>query len=159
MEVQKQSSWLERVEDIVSALEGSTVSEFELTEAGTQITIRRAPYMVLTAIQAPTQSTVTGPAITGVPVAAKSPVGKADKSIPVIAPITGVYYAAASPTTPPFVNIGDVIQIGQVIALVEAMKVFNEINSEVSGRVVKMVAKSGDVIQKGDIILRIEALS
>jgi len=159
MEVQKQSSWLERVEDIISALEGSTVSEFELTEAGTQITIRRAPHMVLTAVQAPTQSTVTGPASTGAPVAAKSPVGKADKSIPVTAPLTGVYYSAASPTTPPFVNVGDVIQVGQVIALVEAMKVFNEINSEVSGRVVKMVAKSGDVIQKGDIILRIEALS
>lgn len=159
MEVQKQSSWLERVEDIISALEGSTVSEFELTEAGTQITIRRAPHMVLTAVQAPAQSTVAGPTITGAPVAAKSPVGKADKSIPVTAPLTGVYYAAASPTTPPFVNVGDVIQVGQVIALVEAMKVFNEINSEVAGRVVKMVAKSGDVIQKGDIILRIEALS
>ena len=70
--------------------------------------------------------------------------------------MTGVYYSAASPTTPAFVNIGDVIHVGQTIALLEAMKVFNEIAAEVSGRVVAMVAKNGDVVQKGDVLLRVE---
>jgi acetyl-CoA carboxylase biotin carboxyl carrier protein len=74
----------------------------------------------------------------------------------VIAPLTGVYYASPSPSAPPFVNIGDVIHVGQVIALVEAMKVFNEIQSEVAGRVVALVAKSGDVVQKGSAILKVE---
>jgi acetyl-CoA carboxylase biotin carboxyl carrier protein len=157
MEIQKKSSWLERVEEIIGALEGSTVSEFELTEEGTQITIRRATNMVLTAV--PTVEAATGPAI--VPAAGtkgKSAASKVDKSIPVVAPLTGVYYSSASPSTPPFVNIGDTVQVGQVVALIEAMKVFNEINSEVSGRVVAIPAKNGDVIQKGDAILRIEPL-
>lgn len=155
MKVQKKSSWLERVEDIIKALEGSTISDFALTEAGTQITIRRAPNMVLTS--APTTTAAGKPASTSTP-ANKSQARKADKSIPITAPLTGVYYSAPSPTTPAFVNVGDVIQVGHVVALIEAMKVFNEINSEIAGRVVKVVPTNGDVIQKGDVILRVEPL-
>lgn len=157
MEIQKKSSWLERIEEIIDALEGSTVSKFELTEEGTQITIRRATGMVLTAV--PTVEAVPGPAI--VPAAGakgKGTSSKTDKSIPVTAPLTGVYYSSASPSTPPFVNIGDIVQVGQVVALIEAMKVFNEISSEAAGRVAAIPAKSGEVIQKGDTILRIEPL-
>lgn len=157
MEIQKKSSWLERVEEIIDALEGSTVSEFELTEEGTQITIRRATGMVLTAV--PTVEAIPGPA--SVPAAGakgKGTSSKADKSIPVSAPLTGVYYSAASPSTPLFVNVGDIVQVGQIVALIEAMKVFNEISSEIAGRVVAIPAKNGDVIQKGDAILRIEPL-
>jgi acetyl-CoA carboxylase biotin carboxyl carrier protein len=75
-----------------------------------------------------------------------------------VAPLTGVYYPSASPTTPAFVNVGDVIHVGQVVALIEAMKVFNEINAEVSGRVVSIVPTSGAVVQKGDVLLRVEPL-
>ncbi|HLZ60571.1 MAG TPA: biotin/lipoyl-containing protein, partial [Ktedonosporobacter sp.] len=63
---------------------------------------------------------------------------------------------AASPTTPPFVNIGDAVQIGQVVALVEAMKVFNEVTAEVAGRVVALVATNGEVVQKGSVLLRVK---
>ena len=151
MDREKKATWLERVEDIIDVLEGSTVSELELTEDGTEITIRRQPGMVMTAV-APSGAT-TGQA--GVIQSAGRP-GKVDKSLPIIAPMTGVYYSAASPTTPPFANPGDVIQIGQTIALLEAMKVFNEIAAEVAGRVVAMVATNGDVVQKGDVLLRVE---
>ena len=78
--------------------------------------------------------------------------------MPIIAPLTGVYYSASSPTSPSFVNVGEVIHVGQVVALIEAMKVFNEINAEVSGRVVSLVATNGNVVQKGDVLMRIEPL-
>lgn len=152
MKTQKSASWLERVEEIIQVLEGSSIGELELTEGETEIIIRRQPGMVM--VSAPTS-----------PIALRNPVGtivesghpaRADKSVAVIATLTGVYYSSASPTTPPFVNIGDVIQVGQVVALVEAMKVFNEITAEVSGRVTAMVATNGNVVQKGDVLLRIE---
>jgi acetyl-CoA carboxylase biotin carboxyl carrier protein len=147
------STWLKRVEDLINVLQGSSVGELELTEGETEIIIRRSPHMVLTAV--PNMSETYGNlALTnGIP---SSHAPKIDKSVPVTAPLTGVYYASASPTTPPFVSIGDVIHIGQVVALVEAMKVFNEINAEVSGRIVSLVATNGSVVQKGDVLLKVE---
>lgn len=73
----------------------------------------------------------------------------------VAAPLTGLYYSAPSPTSPPFVSVGDMIHVGQVVALIEAMKVFNEIQSEVSGRVVKILATNGAVVQKGEALMRV----
>jgi acetyl-CoA carboxylase biotin carboxyl carrier protein len=151
MDREKKATWLERVEDIIDVLEGSTVSELELTEDGTEITIRRQPGMVMTAAS----PGVAANEQAGVMQSVGRP-GKVDKSVPAVSPMTGVYYSAASPTSPPFANVGDVIHVGQTIALLEAMKVFNEIAAEVSGRVVAMVAKNGDVVQKGDVLLRVE---
>jgi len=157
---EEKTSWLERVEAIIQVLEGSTISELELTEAGTEIIIRRNPGMVMVS-SAPTQQSVNAmqngqsgivmQPVAGLPV-------KVDKSVAIAAPLTGVYYEAASPTSPAFTSVGDIVRVGQTVALIEAMKVFNEIQADVSGRVVTMVAPNGDVVQKGDVLLRVEPL-
>src|SRR5712691_425645 len=146
--------WIERVEDLIKVLEGSTISELELTEAGTEILIRRQPGMMMVSV--PDQQASMGQV--GVQVAPGTPghTLREDHSVAIIAPLTGVYYEAPSPTSPPFVSVGDVVQVGQVVALVEAMKVFNEIQAEVSGRVTELVATNGNVVQKGDVLIRIE---
>jgi len=150
-------SWLERVEEIIQVLEGSTIGELELTEAGTEIIIRRQPGMVM--VSAPTQqigmvqSGQVGPALQ--PTAATP---RIDQAVAITTPLTGVYYEAASPTSPPFVVRGDIVRVGQVVALIEAMKVFNEVQADISGRVVEIVAPSGEVVQKGDVLLRVEPL-
>lgn len=155
MDREKDLSWLERIEEIAAVLEGSTVGELTLTEGTTEITIRRNPGMVMTSV--PTEVALTSQPAHPTSAGGRAAKAKAaDKSIAVVAPLTGVYYSTASPTTPSFVNIGDVIHIGQVVALIEAMKVFNEINAEVSGRVVSIVPTNGAVVQKGDVILRVE---
>jgi acetyl-CoA carboxylase biotin carboxyl carrier protein len=149
------STWLKRVEELINVLEGSSVGELELVEDETEITIRRSPHMVL--MEAPTAIDVhSGLSITSSVPGSHSP--KVDTSVPIVAPLTGVYYSAASPTAAPFVNLGEVIHVGQAVALIEAMKVFNEINAEVSGRIIAFVAANGDVVQKGDVLLRIEPL-
>jgi len=149
------STWLKRVEDLINVLEGSSVGELKLTEGETEIIIRRSPHMVLMAAPTMVEIHSSLPTGNGNPT---SHTPKVDKSLPVVAPLTGVYYSAASPTTPPFVNMGEIIHVGQVIALVEAMKVFNEINAEVSGRVTSLIAKNGSVVQKGDVLMRVEPL-
>jgi acetyl-CoA carboxylase biotin carboxyl carrier protein len=155
MSTSKKESWLERVEEIVNVLEGTSIGELELTEDGTEIIIRRQPGMVLAATPTVQAST----AIPGAPAAKpKRGAKRAEQGITIVAPLTGVYYSAASPSTPPFANIGEVIHVGQVVALIEAMKVFNEINAEVSGRVIAQVAANGSVVQKGDVLLRVEPL-
>src|SRR5438045_3228132 len=149
MDTQKPSSWLARIEDLVHVLEGSTIGELELSEAGTEIIIRRSPGMVL--VSSPRQGN-TGP----LEIEAGSSEQRNAQGVAIIAPLTGVYYSAASPTTSPFVAIGDIVHVGQVVALIEAMKVFNEIQAEVAGRVLALVGKNGQVVQKGDVLLRIE---
>jgi acetyl-CoA carboxylase biotin carboxyl carrier protein len=147
------SSWIERVEDLIHMLEGSTIGELELTEAGTEIIIRRQPGLMT--VSAPSQLSNTG--LPGVQVEAAH-AAKTDGSVAIITPLTGVYYSSPSPSAPPFISVGDVVQIGQVIALVEAMKVFNEIQAEVSGQVSALVATNGEVVQKGDTLIRIQAV-
>ncbi|MHB8599405.1 MAG: acetyl-CoA carboxylase biotin carboxyl carrier protein [Ktedonobacteraceae bacterium] len=146
--------WLERVEDLINVLEGSTIGELELSEAGTEIIIRRRPGMVM--VNAPAQQGVAGQGGITVAPAGGSHIVKEDHFVAVVAPLTGVYYSSPSPTLPPFVSPGDIVYVGQVVALIEAMKVFNEIQSEVSGRVVALVAPTGEVVQKGDALLRVE---
>ncbi|HZO75353.1 MAG TPA: biotin/lipoyl-containing protein [Ktedonobacteraceae bacterium] len=152
MSIQKSAPWLERVEELIGILEGSTIGELELIEGGTEIVIRRNPGIVITA--AAEQLMTVGITSSNMPTARK---GRLEpQGVPIIAPLTGVYYAAASPSTPPFVNVGDVVQTGQVVALIESMKVFNEVMAEVTGRVIALVGKNGDVVQKGDVLLRVE---
>ncbi len=151
MDTQKTSSWLARIEDLIHVLEGSTIGELELSEAGTEIIIRRSPGMVL--VSAPLQGNTSPRQLQG---GSSGREQRSAQGVAIIAPLTGVYYSAASPTSPPFVVPGDVVQVGQVVALIEAMKVFNEIQAEVAGRVLALVGKNGQVVQKGDVLLRIE---
>jgi acetyl-CoA carboxylase biotin carboxyl carrier protein len=72
---------------------------------------------------------------------------------PISSPMMGIYYASSSPTSPNFVNEGDSVTAGQVVGLIEAMKVFNEIHSTVSGVVRKVVAESGQIVNPGDPLL------
>lgn len=68
-------------------------------------------------------------------------------------PMVGVFYRAQSPDTPPFVETGDVIEIGQTIGLIEAMKVFSEIPSEIAGEVVDIPVENGKLVQQGQPLI------
>jgi acetyl-CoA carboxylase biotin carboxyl carrier protein len=153
---ERETPWIQRIEDLIQLLEGSTVGELELTEAGTHIVIRRRPHMMLV----PTSEQGMAAHAAGTPFAPSlhAPPVKEDRAVPVTTPLTGVYYAAPSPTSPPFVTPGSIIAVGQVIALVEAMKVFNEVQAEVAGRVREIVAVNGEVVQKGDTLMKVDPL-
>ena len=79
----------------------------------------------------------------------------APSGVPVQSPTTGIFYSSPNPGAPPFVKVGDVVQAGQVIGLIEAMKVFNEISATVSGTVQRVVAQNGQLVQPGDVLLTI----
>jgi len=75
--------------------------------------------------------------------------------MPVSSPMTGIYYSTPSPSAPDFVKEGEAVMVGQVVALIEAMKVFNEIVAPMAGIVQKVVAKNGEVVNPGDPLLYI----
>lgn len=74
----------------------------------------------------------------------------------VASPLSGVAYYSPGPEQPPYVGIGDVVRAGQVVALVEAMKVFNEIHTDRGGRVVRLCVTPGDVVTSGTPLLLLE---
>jgi biotin carboxyl carrier protein len=67
----------------------------------------------------------------------------------------GVFYRAPSPSDPNFVEVGDVVEIGQTVALVEAMKVFNEITAEVAGTVIEIKAQTAELVETGQVLMTI----
>ena len=151
-----ETPWIKRVEELIQALEGSTIAELELTEAGTEIIIRRRPDMMMVSV--PTQPLIlTHAGIQAIP-GSEGHQAQEDHRLPIVSPTTGVYYSAPAPTSPSFVHPGDIVHVGQVIALIEAMKVFNEIQSEVSGRVIEILAINGEVVHKGDVLIKVEPL-
>jgi acetyl-CoA carboxylase biotin carboxyl carrier protein len=147
------------VKALAEALEGSDVGELDLTENGLRIHLRRRLDAMVVALP-PASATAPGsrrrphPAADGASHAEPAP----DPTVAVVAPLTGVFYASPSPTADAYVQVGEAIQPGQPVCIVEAMKVFNEIKSEVGGVVSAIVAQSGQLVQKGDALIRVKPL-
>jgi biotin carboxyl carrier protein len=74
------------------------------------------------------------------------------------APLTGIFYAAPGPGSAPYVQVGGEVAVGQVIGLIEAMKLFNEIKSDLAGRVVKVVAEGGSLVKAKQPLIEVEPL-
>ena len=138
-------SWVKRVEAVMNVLKGSSIEEIGLIEGELEISLRRSPgkEIILKPRQSTTVHHMNTPESEG-------------HCTDVRTPLTGLYYAAPSPTSPPFTKVGDTIKAGQVIALIEAMKVFSEITSDVSGRVVAIKVQPSDIVKKGDVLLQVE---
>jgi len=79
------------------------------------------------------------------------------RGTPIEAPVMGVFYRAAAPGEPPLVEVGDTVETGQPVGLIEAMKVFSEVLSETAGVVRAIPARNGALVQPGDVLLLIEA--
>jgi acetyl-CoA carboxylase biotin carboxyl carrier protein len=143
-----------RVKALAEALEGSDVSELDLTESGTRILIRRR-LATEPAVPARAASVRANRPRRSRGEPASQPTAP-DAGIAVVAPLTGVFYSSPSPSSAPFVEVGEPVQAGQVVCIVEAMKVFNEIKCEVSGTVAAILPKNGQLVQKGDALLRVK---
>jgi acetyl-CoA carboxylase biotin carboxyl carrier protein len=75
---------------------------------------------------------------------------------PILAPLTGTFYHSPSPDSPPFVREGDFITKGQTLGLIEAMKLFNELKSEIEGRILKILAKDAELVKKEQVLFLVE---
>ena len=77
-------------------------------------------------------------------------------SVEIIAPLVGTFYQSAKPGSPAFVKEGDTIQVGQIICIIEAMKIFNEIEAEVSGKVIKLIVNDSSPVEYGQLLMLVE---
>lgn len=133
------------------------ITEYKLTEAtleteGLKISLRKsAPKMV--AVAAPSMVAAVGDHDSHEEAAPTPEAAPVQQGTPITSPMTGIFYSSSSPSSPPFVKEGDTVTAGQVVGLIEAMKVFNEIHSTVSGLVRKVNAESGSIVNPGDPIM------
>jgi acetyl-CoA carboxylase biotin carboxyl carrier protein len=134
--------WLEVLRAVVASVEASDVRELEVRAYGLRIALRRVEH----AFSAPS-------------VAAPSFGGSSEETSqlhPIRTPLTGIWYDAPSPSTPPFVRAGDVVETGTVVGLVETMKVFNEVTSDATGIVREVLCRRGDLVTAQSAVLLVE---
>jgi acetyl-CoA carboxylase biotin carboxyl carrier protein len=152
---------IRKVKKLIELLEESGIAEIEIREGEESVRISRMP----TGAAAP-QYYAAPPAAVAAIAAAPAPVAhegsavvhtrrKDDENV-VPAPMVGTYYAASSPTTKPFVAIGDEVKVGQVLCIIEAMKMMNQIESDRAGRVTAIMVKNGDPVEFGQPLFVIE---
>ena len=158
---------VEKLRAILAALQGSDVTRLDWTNGQERLTLRLghppAPVTTLHAVPAPAPSPATlatPPQVTPVappaPAAAPAPATGSDKTFTVNSPFVGTFYRAASPDNPPFVEVGQVVRKGQVLCIVEAMKLMNEIEAEVEGTIVQILVDNGHPVEYGEPLFKIK---
>lgn len=153
---------IDEIKEIITALDNSSVTEVELTCGnGEKIKLKKKSEVKVVAaepIEVPTAPMVipaapAAPTAPAVPAAEAAPVaeGKEIKS-----PMVGVFYAAASPDSDPYVQVGQAVKKGDTLCIIEAMKLMNEINAEESGVITEICVKNGDLVQFGQPLFKIK---
>ena len=141
---------IKQIQDLIKFVHKSGVNEVSIEENDFKITIKtnQAPTVVTASIPAAAPLAAAPAPVAAAPVAAAAPaVSESDNYITIKSPMIGTFYRSASPDKPSFVNVGDEIKAGQVLCVVEAMKLFNEIEAEISGRIVKVLVDNASPIE------------
>lgn len=139
------------------------LEEFEYEHAGVRIRLKKAGVSSNAASRTgATPQPVPAPAQaaephSGTAAAPSSPETVTEELHTIKSPIVGTFYAAASPGAPPFVKAGDLIQAGQVVCIIEAMKLMNEIEADVSGELVRALVENGQPVEYGQGLFAIRA--
>ena len=151
---------LKELKEILQILEEKEIAEFELEEEGMKLRIRKAAaissnHAAGAALPGPVPAAAAAPAGAAAPVPAPA-APEASDLVLVRSPMVGTFFRAPDPNSPPFVNTGDRVKVGQVLCIIEAMKLMNEIESEVAGEIAKIHAENGKPVQYGDPLFSIK---
>jgi acetyl-CoA carboxylase biotin carboxyl carrier protein len=151
---------IRKVKKLIELLEESGISELEISEGEESVRISRHPRM---AMQTSLGVGNPSPVIQAAPIgAAATPATAAGEHKPrnddytVTSPMVGTYYSAASPGAKAFVEIGSEIKVGQILCIIEAMKMMNQIESDKAGRVTAILAKNGEPVEFGQPLFIVE---
>ncbi len=154
---------LTELKELLQILEEKEITEFELEEAGKKLRIRKgvvvqnhtsAPAYVPAPPAFPAATPPPGAAAAGNAAAPRAGLVE-DGAAVVKSPIVGTFYRAPDPNSPVFVNVGDTVKVGQVLCIIEAMKLMNEIEAEVAGEILRIHPENGQPVQYGEPLFSI----
>jgi acetyl-CoA carboxylase biotin carboxyl carrier protein len=160
--------WAE-ARDLIRRLEGSSVQRFAVSAGDYSIEIERggvAPLPAAEAGAAPPPSAAIGSATSGMSIAPGARMASgvftlgdmppADNRVPVLSPLVGTFYEAATPGAKPFAAVGDVVEAGQTVCIVEAMKMMNEVAAGEGGKVVEIAVANGEACEFEQVLMYLE---
>ena len=153
---------IRKVKKLIELLEESGIAEIEIREGEEAVRISRMPTgaavpQYIAAPPAPAAPAARpAAALTAAEQVAEVHARRKDDQNIVPAPMVGTFYAASSPTTKPFVAIGDEVKVGQVLCIIEAMKMMNQIESDRAGRVTAIMVKNGEPVEFGQPLFVVE---
>ena len=142
---------IRKVKKLIELLEESDIAELEIREGEESVRISRQTAVTPYAAPAATAAPVAPPAAVTPPIPASEPRGHHIKS-----PMVGTYYGAVSPNSEPFVVEGQEVKVGDTLCIIEAMKMMNQIESDKSGRVSKILVENGSPVEFDQILFIIE---
>ena len=156
---------LRKLKTLIDLVSESNVSELEITEAEGKVRIVKGPVGAPVAMTAPlvvAQPAMAATPVVGAPVAAAPTPAATPAEAPaetghvVKSPMVGTYYAASSPESKPFVQVGSVVKEGDTVCIIEAMKILNEIEADKSGTVTRILVDNGQAVEYGQPLFMIE---
>ncbi len=146
-----------RVEQVADLMDEFDLVEAKLEGTGWRVAFKRRPNESAGASSETVRSDPNGQAIPtaqhSAPQFQEAESEPEPEGTPISSPMNGIYYSSPSPTAPAFVSEGDTVEEGQVLALIEAMKVFNEIVAPSPGRITKLVASNAQLVQPGEVLM------
>lgn len=153
---------LSELRDLIDLVKDTEVSELEVEKDGVRIRIKKSSPSASYGSRRPHETVSTsiqsGSASHGIH-QIHTPELSDEKHYAVTSPIVGTFYRSSSPGSEAYVNIGDLVKKGQILCIVEAMKLMNEIESEVDGKIVEVLAEDSQPVEYGEVLFKIEPLS
>ena len=141
------------IQELAELLNENSLTEISLKDGDKEIVIKKEKEVVLGASSA-VVSTATGLSAGGAEAFVCTPIEKKGK--PITSPMVGTFYKAPSPDSKPFVEIGSSVSDGQTVCIIEAMKLMNEIESDVSGKVIEICVEDGQPVEFGQVLMYVE---
>jgi acetyl-CoA carboxylase biotin carboxyl carrier protein len=151
-----------KVRQLIELMEEFDLSLVDLKQGGHRVRLRRGAEPVVVAAPAVPQpaNSAAPSAVSSSGAAARpaeaSPASAGTKTVLIKSPMVGTFYASPKPDAPPYVKVGDMVSPDTVVCIIEAMKVFNELPAETSGRIVAVVAESGAPVEFGQALFEVE---
>ena len=153
---------LKELKELIEMLKDTDISEVEIERSGVKVRLRKGGdvtfHPAMPRMEYP-PAAIVAPAV---PEAAPAPAAEKPaepvktNQIKVTSPIVGTFYRSSSPDKPPYVEVGDIVKKGQVLCIIEAMKLMNEIESETAGKIVQILVENGQPVEYGQPLFVIE---
>lgn len=155
-----------QIQELIKTINRSNIGELSIEENGFKITIKQKKDNIQTIVAAAPAATATMPvsvAASALPPVEKqahaeipAPAAKTENLLTIKSPMIGTFYRRSSPDKPAFAEVGDEVTKGKVVCIIEAMKLFNEIESEISGRIVKVLAEDATPVEYDQPLFLVE---
>jgi len=150
---------IKEIKEIINLMNENNLTEIEVEKEGLKLRLKKGPGGEIVMENVPSAAAVPATPLAAAPAAVPAeapPAGSGKKTVEIKAPMVGTFYRAPSPESPPFIEINQDIEVGQVVCILEAMKLMNEIKADIKGRVVDILVDNAEPVEFGQPLFLIE---